>query len=1688
MKVVLSPWFYGSCTRYMICPKIPDETELVTQYNRLGLANENKKQQLEEALQKHLDSYRLLQLNKIDDFILHWKGSIQILLSYFPQSIALNELQIMFLNNLLYYLQKLIIMKRYTAAFQVCYETQPLFKQNKFNLTREVQKAYYAQFLALYACVYKKQNKLEAALQISKLAVEVDTSLRPDQSFDRYSTVLLNYTYLLQDDYKAQDALPFIKKALVHCPRCHDTMFSHLFISSLAKQRTGIANVICSHLNGMVQLGTKDSQTQVKQWYDPFDLTLQKAIQYFAQLDNLGACWNNPVIAWALIDLEIVEQLAKKHDKRFVGSLQKGRYQNVVYFLYKDSEQKFKNRASRLAGEFLDDYCGIQFYQTPSLVKNISQPKNLALSLSKSKIQFKQYPNKPDLIKRCYSCIEVHNYNQHLSKTNTNNLRELKNFKENMVETTKSKIPQPLSIKAKVTRCFTPQLVKELVPKSLEIVTTLVRYKYGNVVDPFNLQLQHLEKPEKEDIQLKRVQKTKVKLDKSKFSELQLETLAAERIQDHFKNVFLKNKKQLVLQEDKVGQAALAIQKEALRIIYQSRYQLMKDSTLKIQSWFKKAIAIRQYSKSILAIQDIQRYYRGILVRRQMSDCLVQINKLQAAFKMKIIMRKVNKMKKLALQIQMRFRKNVNSNVLTPIQWSVRIIQRYCRTASARQKYIVEISNIKRIQQKAIEFVMFNRYQMKLQAAICIQKTYRVNRQQSKFTKYQNATIIIQSLIKRNKEMAKYKHIKQSIKKMQKYYKKNKGTISYAKIGGFLQIIKSYFMRHAEQNRLRKIENSAKIIQLAARCYNSQKLKYNKMEALKILQPFLARKHTQLCIRICKNTHMKEEQMKINVDKQGIIKLSSAPRPSFQDRFIIAKPKYQGNLKQQKDLIMLKKKQTCDLSKLYPTKLHTYQRNKYLKNNVNYKQNILPIDELTIFNKGQKLCAFQHDFFEITEEHTIFNQNFKRWQKINGGSYEQRLVLFEEEIGQKMTPDQEMYHLKKMNRINIEQQHKRRHWKRNDTKNSSREPQFEKAIPRFYSQLDLHNIKFAQNDIYKQHTVENSLMTRDQSTFIASQLNENVLINMQTFNFPYRCRDKFVFGQPIVTLQKMAKGYLQFKKYQNQILQIQKIKAPLLGKQQRKKNIQYKNSACIIQNYYRQIVQNQISQKQSQSLVPWTPNLFKLTAKVNKIQNYIRHYQVIKQNKSQFAAAVQIQRFVKGNYVRRKLENEKLNVKKLQLFLSPHAQRQAFLNFKKNIGFIQWTFRFHLKAKEVQALQVIQIFYRRKCGKTLFSSKKLKLHSMLKGCLVRKQNHQLLTATSIIQKYVRKHQDQKYADQRSKAIIKIQHNIMQVYNPLQRYLQKIQTIQKMFRYAASFKRQQTICDQIAYIQAIGRGYLVRKQSLKQYIAIKRIQLHYRKIIARVDITNQFKASVIIQKFTRSFQSTQKLEQYNKQVETLQNIIRRQNNVLCASTLVRTMKTQQLSSAITIQSFVRKFFFTQLQKYKMGAALIIQHASRGLVYKNRARARKYAVARIQRFYKDKVDPNGPLNLQIKKILKLEKKACVIIQSTFKLNKVLADQIRDKQAVLCIQQILKGMKESKQIIIKREAISTLQQHFKVFISMKKLKKSVNAVLLLQKVMTAKIKAVKEKQQKEKAKVTQREIIYARSQRIKSVLKEE
>lgn len=160
------------------------------------------------------------------------------------------------------------------------------------------------------------------------------------------------------------------------------------------------------------------------------------------------------------------------------------------------------------------------------------------------------------LVKRPRSAPCQHHYNTCLTKFNAEQLQKVKPEFQDNTEGPKNVIPQPLRQlstkpappkKAAPKRSYSPVLLGDLNPKSIDTVASLLQYKYDFAkVDPLTtLYLNRLSRPNYErplaiDEQAwfrvtKNEASKRVKLDPKKFTEAQLKTLACERIQNFYR-------------------------------------------------------------------------------------------------------------------------------------------------------------------------------------------------------------------------------------------------------------------------------------------------------------------------------------------------------------------------------------------------------------------------------------------------------------------------------------------------------------------------------------------------------------------------------------------------------------------------------------------------------------------------------------------------------------------------------------------------------------------------------------------------------------------------------------------------------------------------------------------------------------------------------------------------------------------------------------------------------------------------------------------------------------------------------------------------------------------------------------------------------------------------------------------------
>ena len=74
MKVVLSPWFYGSCARYLKKPTIPTEDEVKQIYLQIGGQRQTQKFQAEELYYRHLSCLKAIQKPQVETYLIEFKN------------------------------------------------------------------------------------------------------------------------------------------------------------------------------------------------------------------------------------------------------------------------------------------------------------------------------------------------------------------------------------------------------------------------------------------------------------------------------------------------------------------------------------------------------------------------------------------------------------------------------------------------------------------------------------------------------------------------------------------------------------------------------------------------------------------------------------------------------------------------------------------------------------------------------------------------------------------------------------------------------------------------------------------------------------------------------------------------------------------------------------------------------------------------------------------------------------------------------------------------------------------------------------------------------------------------------------------------------------------------------------------------------------------------------------------------------------------------------------------------------------------------------------------------------------------------------------------------------------------------------------------------------------------------------
>ncbi|XP_069793951.1 abnormal spindle-like microcephaly-associated protein isoform X2 [Narcine bancroftii] len=370
------------------------------------------------------------------------------------------------------------------------------------------------------------------------------------------------------------------------------------------------------------------------------------------------------------------------------------------------------------------------------------------------------------------------------------------------------------------------------------------------------------------------------------------------------------------------------------------------------------------------------------------------------------------------------------------------------------------------------------------------------------------------------------------------------------------------------------------------------------------------------------------------------------------------------------------------------------------------------------------------------------------------------------------------------------------------------------------------------------------------------------------------------------------------------------------------------------------------------------------------------------------------------------------SVVKIQSAFRAYVSRKKFMQTKKAAVKIQAFIKMIQAQKCYRSLKKAALYIQRR-----YRANKLCLEK-------RKEYLRKKKACIYLQSAVRQHLAQKRLYLCQQAAIKIQSKF-RMYRQKSQYLKihlAVVTIQRGFHaYQEGMCQRQNFLktkEAVTCLQAVYRGYIVRKKIKHQHNAASKIQAAFRGHALRMKYLAMQKAAIVIQNWYRNCIAEQ--QQRLKACIVIQSYFRMQR--ICAE-----FKTRRRAARI-IQEYFRAHIQRncQRQKYQnMKAAVkVLQSAFFSMKSRKRLKQMHKAATIIQRATKSFLAKKRYVTL---------KAASIVLQQQFR-NLLLTRKEREiylsiRRATLCIQAAYRSMKVRKLIRRKHKAATVIQAAFKM-----------------------------------------------------------
>uniref|UniRef100_G1S8U9 Assembly factor for spindle microtubules n=1 Tax=Nomascus leucogenys TaxID=61853 RepID=G1S8U9_NOMLE len=974
-----------------------------------------------------------------------------------------------------------------------------------------------------------------------------------------------------------------------------------------------------------------------------------------------------------------------------------------------------------------------------------------------------------------------------------------------------------------------------------------------------------------------------------------------------------------------------------------------ENSAIVIQSWYRMHKELRKYiyiRSCVVIIQKRFRCFQAQKLYKRKKESILTIQKYYKAYlKGKIEHTNYLQKRAAAIRLQAAFRRLKAHNLCRQIRAAC-VIQSYWRMRQDRVRFLNLKKTIIKLQAHVRKHQQLQKYKKMKKAAVIIQTHFRAyifaRKVLASYQKTRSAVIVLQSAYRGMQARKMYIHILTSVIKIQSYYRayvSKKEFLSLKNATIKLQSIVKMKQTHKQYLHLRA---AALFIQ---QCYRSKKIAAQKREE------YMQMRESCIKLQAFVRGYLVRKQMRLQ--RKAVISLQSYFRMRKARQYYLKMYKaiiviqnyyhaYKAQVNQRKNFLQVKKAATC-LQAAY----RGYKVRQLIK-----QQSIAALKIQSAFRGYNKRVKYQSMLQSIIK--------IQRWYRAYKTLHDTRT------------------HFLKTKAAVISLQSAYRGWK------------VRKQIRRE------HQAALTIQSAFRMAKAQKQFRLFKTAALVIQQ-------NFRAWTAGRKQRMEYIeLRHAVLMLQSMWKGKTLRRQLQRQHKYAIIIQSYYRMHVQQKKWKTMKKAALLIQKYYRAYSigreQNHLYLKTKVAVVTLQSayrgmKVRKRIKDCNKaavtIQSKYRAYKTKKKYATYRASAIIIQRWYRGikitNHQHKKYLNLKKTAIKIQSVYRGIRVRRHIQHMHRAATFIKAMFKMHQSRISYHTMRkaaiVIQVRFRayyqgkmqREKYLTILKAVKI-LQASFRGVRVRWTLRKMQIAATLIQSNYRRYRQQTYFNK----LKKITKTVQQRYRAM-----KERNIQ--------FQRYNKLRHSVIYIQAIFRGKKARRHLKMMHIAATVIQRRFRTLMMRRRFLSLKKTAIWIQRKYRAH--------------------------LCTKHHLQFLQVQ--NAVIKIQSSYRRWMIRKMMREMHRAATFIQATFRMHRLHMRYQALKQASVVIQQQYQ----ANRAAKLQRQHYLR-QRHSAVILQAAFRGMKTRRHLMSMHFSATLIQSRFRSL------LVRRRFIPLKKQHYRTY----------------------------------------------------------